>query len=412
MPSPAHRFLRFLERSTKTDLRNLARNGIALAGSDLLISLLGLGLSVLIAALIPKETFGIYRYVVALSGIAVAFSLTGMNSAVTRAVALGRHGVFRTSLRPQMRFALLQVLVIGACAAYYAFKGNETYAIALAVVACLAPVTGVFNTYTAYLNGTQAFGRLGLYRIQGALINVGAMCAVVVTHPTVIGLTVAYFLSTLVTNAWFLRKTLVQVPAEALSDPGDIAYGKHLSVINSVSIVATQLDALLLYHLLGPVALALYSFAILIPERVRAFLTFLPNAALPRLTNRTANEIRATLLPRIGWFAAISSGIALAYALAAPYLFAVLFPAYAEAVPYTQLAGLFAVTAVVGYLSAALTALRAERALYIVSLVSLVTKIALTVGGILLFGIIGALVARLLAACVQGMMSFYFISRA
>lgn len=406
------RLLRRSERYTKTDMVYLARSGIFSAGSDIILSLLSLGLAVLIAAYVPKETFGIYRYILSLAAVALAVSLTGMNSSVTRAVALGRDGAVRASLRPQLKFAMLQGALIALVAAYYVVRGNMDYGIALSFVALVAPLSAVFNTYAAYLNGKAEFGRIAIFKVQAGIINVAAMAAVVLLNPTAIWLTVAYFLSTCVVNLWFLRKTLARIPKDAPAEGTDISYGKHLSAMNSLGMVSTQLDAILLYHLFGPVTLAVYSFAILIPERFRSFLSFLPSAALPRLASRSPEEIKATLMHRLGWFFAATLCIAVAYAILAPYLFRELFPRYADAIPYTQLAGLFAITTVTGYLSTALTALKMQRELYVASFVTLAAKVVLSVGGILAFGVAGAIAARILAAAVNGALNLRSLQRA
>ena len=41
----------------------------------------------------------------------------------------------------------------------------------------------------------------------------------------------------------------------------DILYGKHVSIMSAVGTLANQLDNILVYHLLGPASLALYSFS-------------------------------------------------------------------------------------------------------------------------------------------------------
>ncbi len=401
--------LRWSERYTKVDMVYLVRGGALLTSADVVLAVVSLGLSVLIAAYVPKDIYGIYRYVLAITTTVGIFSLTGMNSAVTRAVALGREGVFARSLIVQGRYALLQLAAAGTVAAYYFFMGNATYGIAFTLVALIAPISGVCNTYTAFLNGRKDFARLTSWRIQSGLLNIAAMATVVLTSPTIILLTLAYFLSTLLSNIWFLWRTFRNYHPGREVDAEDLSYGKHLSVMNGIGTFSGQLDLLLVYHLLGPVSLATYAFAILIPERLRVLLNFLPNLLLPRLAGQTREMLRASAKHRVWLLLVATLAMAGAYALAAPFIFSVFFPAYAEAVPYSIFAGLIVVTAAQKYFATALTAEGSYRSLYYLSVITPIVKIVLSVICISLFGIWGALGARLAASVFGGVLGYLFL---
>ncbi len=403
--------LRSTERYTKTDMVYLFKSGSFLTGSDGLLTIVSLGVSVLIAAMVPKETFGIYRYVIAIAAVAAALSLSGMNSAVTRAVALGRDGAFGLSLPIQARFAMLQVFALGLIAAYYFFKGNASYGIAFSAIALLAPAAGVLNTYTAYLAGKKEFKRLSWWKAQGGLLQAGAMVAVIFASPTVLGLIIAYFFTSLIANGYFTVRILRRKGLNKMHETSDIAYGKHLSVMNAANVFATQLDALLIYHLLGPISLAVYAFAILIPDRLRSLTSFLPNIALPKLAERSSAELLSTVAQRLLIILGATGAIAVAYAAAAPTLFSLFFPQYLEAIPFTQLAGFLVMGAAAVYLETILTSQAAYKKLYVVSLATPAFKVILSIILILLFGIAGAIASRILSGLFSGILSLTLVRR-
>lgn len=403
--------LRSAERYTRIDMVYLAKSGSLLTGADAILAVASLAVSVLVAAFVPKETFGIYRYLIALAGIAAAVSLSGMNNAIARAVAIGREGSFVQSLWLQARFALVQVLVLGAVAAYYFIKGNTTYGISLTAIALISPAASVLNTYSAFLNGKKDFWRMAWWRVEGGLLQSAMLIAVIFTSPTVLGLVIAYFLTSLLTNGFFLWRTFKAYEPKGPADQKDLTYGKHLSVMNAAGILAAQLDALLIYHLLGPVSLATYSFAVLIPDRLRAFAGFIPNSALPKLANRTPEERRATVGKRILLISLAMTGAALVYALVAPIGFKIFFPQYLDAIPYTQFASIFLLSAIPTYLFAVLTAEGSARSMYIVSLTTPFVKIIMSVVGILVFGIGGAIGARILAGVFDGALSLTILRK-
>ncbi len=408
--APVLRLLRWSERYTKVDMVYLFRGGAILSAADAGLAIVSLALSTLIAAYVPKDIYGIYRYVLSVAGIAAAFSLTGMNTAVTRAVALGHEGAFAKSLRVQLRYAVLQFLIAAAVAAYYFVKENTAYGIAFTVVAVLAPLSGVANTYTAYLNGKKDFPRMALWRTESGLLNAAAMAGAVLFAPSLVGLTLAYCFSVFAVNAWLLWRTFRVYKPNRVATAEDLSYGKHLSIMNGVNTLASQLDSILIYHLLGPVQLALYTFATLIPERARSSFSFLPSLIIPRLAGRSRAEIRATLNQRT-WLA-IGAGVVLmlVYCAAVPFIFALFFPTYLDAVPYAVAAGfIILVTAGAKYGGTAMMAEGAYKPLYYASLATPAVKTVLSLACIPFFGIWGAIAARVIAGAFGGVLSYLLL---
>jgi O-antigen/teichoic acid export membrane protein len=252
---------------------------------------------------------------------------------------------------------------------------------------------------------------MALWKVQNGVLSAAVMASVVLTTPTVLGMTIAYFASTVIANAYFTWRTFQTYRPPASTSSDDLSYGKHLSVMGSFGIIATQFDNIVVYQLLGPAALATYSFALLIPERMRTLLGFIPNIALPKLSQRNAEDLRTTATHRSLLGLIFASGVAIVYALAAPFIFSIFFPQYQDAVAYTQLASLFALTLVPTYLSTVLTAQGAKRALYIVSIASPIVKTVLSIFCIFAFGLWGAIAARIVAAAFSGATSYALLMR-
>jgi hypothetical protein len=89
------RFLRWSERYTKTDMVYLANVGWWTNLTLILTSFGGLLISIVFANFLSPQTYGVYQYLLALSGLVAAISLSGMNTAVTQAAARGYEGVLR-----------------------------------------------------------------------------------------------------------------------------------------------------------------------------------------------------------------------------------------------------------------------------------------------------------------------------
>jgi O-antigen/teichoic acid export membrane protein len=187
--------LRWSEKYTKTDMVYVGRSGFWLSLSQGVGSLSSLGLSILFAQ-VPKEIFGIYKYILSMTGLVSAFSLTGMNAAVTRAVSQGREGAFKESISIQIRWVIPQFLTLLAGTIYYAINGNYQYSIAFAIIAICAPVSTIANTFSAYLQGKEDFKRTSLYAICSSIVYFVVLGVTIVYFPHLLALIAVYFVTT------------------------------------------------------------------------------------------------------------------------------------------------------------------------------------------------------------------------
>src|SRR5436190_679725 len=99
--------LRKSEAIFKTDMIYLAKGGFWQAFGQASSSIFSLFLILTFANLVPKETYGLYRYILSLAGILGVFTLTGMNRSVTQAVASGYDGALKTAVTYQLKWSLL-----------------------------------------------------------------------------------------------------------------------------------------------------------------------------------------------------------------------------------------------------------------------------------------------------------------
>src|SRR6185437_109382 len=94
--------LRWSERYTKTDMVYLASGTFWSNFSAATVVILGFLASLFFARFMTKDQYGTYQYVLAIAGLISSVTLTGMNSAVTRAVARGHEGELKHSIRFQL----------------------------------------------------------------------------------------------------------------------------------------------------------------------------------------------------------------------------------------------------------------------------------------------------------------------
>ena len=82
-----YKLLRWSEKYTKTDMVYLAKGASWLTSGQIISSFAIVLLAIAFANLIPRETYGTYKYVISVVGALSIFTLPGINTAVVQAVA-------------------------------------------------------------------------------------------------------------------------------------------------------------------------------------------------------------------------------------------------------------------------------------------------------------------------------------
>lgn len=386
----------FLSRHAGPDTAYLARSGIWLNANVLVVSLLSFLLSIAFANLLPAYTYGVYQYLLSLATIIGAFTLTGMNYAVTHAVARGHEGAFKESVIAQAKWAVVPLALSCAVAAYYFLRGNALLGTSLVAIGILVPIINASNTYGAFLNGKRAFRE---WFFSNTLLNAGyyasIFLAVIYLKEAFVLLLVNLVVNAIVT-ALLLWRTFRKYRPNALHERGSLTYGRHLSLMNMFSLVAAHIDNLLVFVLLGPVPLAVYAFASTVPEKIAGLFKFLFFATLPQFSSKSRSEVRSSLRTKVLFVTLLSIPVAGAYAVAAPLLFSLLFPAYESSIVYSQAFALVIVAAAGNLSLSALIAQRQTKDLYIFNIVSPLVQIALQVTLIFIYGLWGLVIGKIL----------------
>lgn len=410
--SRIYRLLRWSEKYTKTDMVYLASVGWWTNLNVVTTSVLALLLSAAFANFLPRNVYGTYQYLLSLFALLSAICLSGMGGAVAQSAARGYDGDLRAGVRAQLRWGVVPMLIGLSGALYYFLYANLEIGLGLTIIAILTPLMGAFSIYGSYLSGRREFKRAFLY---GSAVNLAYYAAI---FTAIVFVKNAAFLILVNLGANVLTMYVAYLSTQKKSvtntqtDPHTIPYGKHLSVMNAFGTVINQLDSVLVYHFLGPVQLAVYSFATMIPERVGGLLGFIGTAAFPKFANRTLTELRGSIISKTLRAAAIGGVAAVAYAVIAPELFRLIFPKYLDAIPYTQIYALVILFMASNLVSLALQAKRLKAELYLVSFINPIMLIALQVPFLLFYGIWGMLWARIISDAINVTIGIALLFRA
>ena len=402
--------LRWSERYTKTDMVYFASGNFWLITSRVIGVGSGVLLTIAFANLISPTAFGTYKYILSIAGIIGAFSLTGLNHAVMRAVAQGNTSVIHVAFRINMMWSVPASLLALMGGIYYFVQGNVILATGLALIALTNPFLNSFIFSKSLLIGLQKFKVNALYNVPRSLIPVSSLIIVLFLSENIILIILTYFLSNLIAGIItyklavnkYAKKSDQSVENIALTNEV-VTYGKHLSVVGIITQIAGYIDQFLLWHFVGPIQLAIYIFALAPVREIKNFSENFFPLIFPKFAVKTRESIKEVMplrLKQVFIFSAIMAGL---YILAAPLIFRVFFPQYLSSVLGSQLLALAIILQPKGLIDVFITAHGRVKERYVYTITTSVSRIILLAILIPLYGFMGAIFATITAEIISAM---------
>lgn len=391
----AYNVLRSSERYTKTDMVYLAKGGFWLTLTRIIATITGLISTLALANFLSKDDFGLYKYVLSLAGIAAAFSLSGVGTAITQSAARGFHGALKFGFKAATRYGWLTTVVALAMAGYYAWNDHTMLAWSMFVVALLQPLAQNAILWSPYLTGLRRFDVETKLSSVNAIVPTIVVVATAWLYPTPLAIVIAWFVSTSVTAYICYRKTLSGHTENNNVDEGMLSYSKHLSFMAIFGTISFQLDRVFVFHYAGAAALAAYSVALAGPQQVRYLSKVMATMALPKLANRDIGTLKRTLHRKALLVFLGSVAIVAALWVALPFVMPFVFPDYPEAIFLSQLFSLVILFFPSVLYQQALVAHVKTRELYYLNIGAPVVKLVSLVVFVPLYGAIGAICAIL-----------------
>lgn len=400
-----------IEYYTKTDMEYVMSGGLWSNLNFITSSILAFILSVSFAHYTPKEVYGLYQYVLSLSAIFTAFSLTGMNAAVTRSVAQGFEGSFMQSIKPQLKWGVLSSGIGLATALYYTTQASYTIAASIFFVSIFLPIINTSNTYTALFIGQKNFKDNFIFNTVFNLIyTIGMVIAVIYTKNPII-LTVSYLLLTGTVGGLLFFQSIKKAKPNDLVDQETVPYAKHLSIMNVISVVANKIDSVLVFHFLGSTSLALYTFAKIIPEKTGGAFKSFTSIAFPKFATKAKKEIHLTLLRRTLLLSLLALILSMGYIFIAPFIFNIFLPAYKDAIIYSQIFSLSLIGSVASLPVYALMSQKSTKELYTLNIIYPIIQLMIIVYMMYLWGIWGLIYSKIISSVIYLCMSTYLAYR-
>ncbi len=406
------RLSRWSERYTKTNTLYVVASSLWLNIGRIIGIGSGLLLTTAFANLLTPETFGAYKYILAVAGLVAAFGLNGMGSALSRAIAQKKYHVIPSVVRTTMLWALPASIVSASIAAYYFTQGNTLLGWGFLGIAIFNVFSSGYGLSKSILVATGDFKANMVITIPRTLFPVFAVLGTLLLTQHIVWIIGVYFLSNMVASwamyQFALWKLRVKESAQDVADT--VLYGTHLSALGFFVAVSSQIDQLLLFHFAGGATLAIYALALAPVQEARGALDNFVTILFARIAGKSTEDARRSTSLRARQMFLISLAATLAYIACIPFLFYVLFPQYTASILVTQVLALTLLFQPRGILDAYLLAHGEIKKRYVWILSSQVIKLTLNVSLIPFFGLWGVVAAAITSEAITALV-IYFVYR-
>lgn len=377
------------------DLKYYVKNASYLISANIVSILFGLLLSIAFARLLSKEVYGQYNYILSIIGIFAIFSLPGMGIAITQAVARGHDRVLIEGTKEKFKWSILGSVAVFLVGIYYYSAGEILLGKCFLIASLFFPFYENFQTFGPFLVGKKEFGKTSKYHSAIQSLSVLTTIFVVYFSRNLILIIIAYLTSFSLLRGYFFVSAVRKVKNDRM-DADAITFGKHMSLMNVFSNIATYLDRILLANFLGFEELAIYAFAIVLPEQIKGFMKNIGPLTLPKLAVMDEKTIKKEMRRRFVQLAILTAIIIVVYILCAPFIYKIMFPQYIESIFYSRIFMLSFISAPTVLITTLFQSKKKKKELYIFNITQSFFLIATLSVLIPFYGIMGAIIARIL----------------
>ncbi len=366
--------------------------------SQIILSIGAFGTIIVLSRFLNRNIFGEIRYIVAVLAILSFFSLPGANLIVIQgASVIGRKRV-RQIIINQLRWGLIATFGALCFSLFYFLRGNIEFGYGFLVGGFFAPIANLYQMPGSILAGLKRFKSKTF--VDGSImfaITTGALIGTFFTR-NIFGTLFFYFGGQSIATLFFLFYIVKNLPKGEVVDTVeilDITHSRQLTIFQAPFTLLPALEKIFIFLLLGPSALAIFVIAVLPIEHIKnAFRSLLQFSILPFFEDET--KIKLSLKKWLGMASLLALGGITVLLIFLKFFFPIFFPQYTEVSPLIFILTLATVSIPLQILTLALIASRKIKDLFLYAGSLTVINIATFLALIPLFGLMGAVVAKII----------------
>ncbi|WP_421077480.1 oligosaccharide flippase family protein [Methanothermococcus sp. Ax23] len=388
------------------DLPYFIRGGFWLSVGQFFGTLKGFILSIVFANLLSKEVFGEYSFVMTVLGIAGVFALPGMGVAVVQAVAKGYEGTYFKALKEVFKWSWLGSLLLLGFSIYEYFFGRFDMMLIFLILSSIFPFYSISGFYPNLLNGKKRFD--GLAKLSSFFNVISTILIVVVVFFTksVFWIVVITVLVQIIINGYFSLFYVKKFVKNNKIDEHGIEFGKSISYSQAFAIVSWNFDSLIMPYIIGFSDLAVFKIVTLLPNQIKIFANAFTPMLLPKIASKDMGK--KDLMKHFKKFLLVIVFLILIYWVVAPFIFKWFYPRYYE---YVWLSMVYHLSFISMIYTLPFNYLIKEKKGDLVNKFynySAILLILLSLIGIYFYGLLGAIIARIIHRLFVMTITFLF----
>ena len=246
--------------------------------ANVIVTILGIIRTPIMTWILPKEEIGMIGVVVAWITFIQLSSLTGLDTSIYHYIAKGFSQAFTEGTSVRLKWSIISSILFFIVSIYWFYKGDSSLALMFVVTAISFPLTNGLSACAGMLSAQQRFKSLFWYRIWESLTDFTGFIPLAFSA-WLISRVVTFFTANMFATAimqfgvsYVLYKQLRnQNQTKMLLDDKNemVRYGKHLTVINSISTIQSRTDSLVVGMFLPLLTMADYSIGMLVSEQLK-----------------------------------------------------------------------------------------------------------------------------------------------
>lgn len=353
-----------------------------------------------LARYVPRDVAGSYNYIISTLTIISLATLPGMNNALVRAVAQGHAGSVIPLLKKRLTWGMIGSVVCLGVGIVSWLQGHSTLGIAFFIAAPFVPLTDTFSNFAfSFWQGKKRFGWSALshtaYYVGLAALSIPVL---ILSDNLVIIVTGVMIAQTIMGFTVF---NAIKKSAVGSFDSRSARLGMHLTVMQSMRIIASNVDRIIVWNFIGPAATAIYTFAAT-PVLKAWQMIPIGTVSLPHLAQHEFTQtVKKQILHKTFLLFLITIPAAAIIIIVAPFIYTIFFPLYPESVKYFQILIVPIALSPAMLLKIALTAFHKTKSLYISEVITPIIKIVLMIILVIPFGLTGIAGAVVIGSCLD-----------
>lgn len=352
-------------------------------------------LSIILAYLLTKTELGQIRYVIAVFGLLELFGIPGLRQIVTIAASKKEHATIRKIIKRSMIFSLIGGLaMLGYGIWIYLFQ-DSSLAWVIITSAGFLPISVYGYFGYSIVQAQENAKKFNAITAINALIVSALVLVLAFIHAEILWIILAIIGTDALYRAWVTKKELRSL-TNANENQQTWNFGKVLGWSSVLNYIAFKMDIILLQFTHGFDAVSVYYIATALPDQLKALAEKLNIIMLPKMAKHDfSDKYKSSLFKNFIKFLFLSLLAIAIYYILAPFAFEWIYPKYPEAIFPSQIFMLSFVFIAGSVLLIYHQAQREIRAFKFYTLLTSITMIILCLILIPLYGIWGAVIARI-----------------